>query len=326
MTVKQFKRRASLMVLRAEQTGNNPSAFVPGSAMDLSAFQFTFKTAQQDVESPNSCSIRVFNLSDATVQAITKFEYSRVVLQAGYDGGFGVIFDGTIKQFRIGRVSATTTYLDLLAADGDIAYNYATMSKTFAAGWTQADVIKDAAAASKPFGATLGHFNEKDGLGGVVPNPRGKVAFGMARAFLRTATQHIGSTWNISNGQINVVPLEGYLPGEAVELSAATGLIGLPEQTNEGVRVRCLLNPRIVVGGLVHINNKSVNQITQQNPAGAPIPYNQYAAVQLLAKVTSDGIYRVYVAEHDGDTRGPQWYTDLVCLAVDLSTKKVVAQ
>lgn len=322
MSVQQFKRQARLVVSPGPFQGNNPSAFVPagGDSLDLSELHFTFHTSQQDVESPNNCTIRVYNLSDATVRKI-RGEYSQVTLQAGYEGGTGVIFSGTIKQFKIGRQDATTKYLDILAADGDIPYNFSVVNKTLAAASTAEQRIAAAVGAMVPNGATAGYL--MPATGGVLP--RGKVLFGMARAVLRQEARNIGATWNISNGQVNVVPLDGYLPGEAVDLTSATGMVGLPEQTNEGIKVKCLLNPRIVVGGLVRIDNKSINQIVQANPNAAPIPYNQYAGLQLLATVANDGLYRVYVAEHDGDTRGTSWYTNLVCLAVDPSSRKVQA-
>lgn len=324
MSARQYGRKATLLVSRPQVAGNNPSAFVPGSTLDLSEFRFTFKTVQQDVESPNNCAIRVYNLSRQTIETISKSEYSRVILQAGYGDAFGVIFDGTLKQYRTGRESATTTYLDLLVADGDVAYNYAIINKTLAGGSSAADRVDAAVDAMGPYGVTKGYISLAP-TGGVLP--RGKVLFGMPRVLLRQEATAAGATWNISNGQVNITPLDGYLPGDAVELNAATGMIGIPEQTNDGVKVRCLLNPRIVVGGRVQINNKAINQTAQQNPNAAPTPYNLRAGgPQRLATITSDGFYRVYVAEHTGDTRGRDWYTDIVCLAVDPSTKKVVAQ
>lgn len=322
MSVTQFKRTARLIVAPGPRQGNNPSAYSPGGGegLDLSALHFTFSTVQQDLESPNNCSIRIFNLAPATVKKILG-EYSRVTLQAGYEGGEGVIFSGIVKQFRIGRESGTTTYLDILAADGDLAYNFAVVNKTLAAGSTPQQRLQVPLEAMEPYGVTAG--NLMPFTGGILP--RGKVFFGMARAAARSITQNNGATWQINNGQVNVTPLDGYLPGEAVELTAQTGLIGLPEQTNEGIRVKCLLNPRIVVGGTVKIANHTINQLVQSDPKAAPVPYNQRVGIQLLASVTSDGLYRVYVAEHAGDTRGNAWYTSLVCLAIDPSSKKVQA-
>ena len=40
--------------------------------------------------------------------------------------------------------------------------------------------------------------------------------------------------------------------------------------------------------------------------------------------MSADGFYRVFVAEHEGDTRGQAWYTNLILLAVNPTTRKVV--
>jgi hypothetical protein len=308
----QFGRKVSLLLVEGEQ------------ALDLSRLRFRFSTAQEDEESPNNCSIRVFNLNEDTVRKVQK-EYTRVVLQAGYENGaFGVIFDGTIKQFRIGREGdAINSYLDILAADSDLAYNFATVNKTLAAGSSASERIAVILAAKSKYGIKPGTLVIPS-TGGVLP--RGKVLFGMAKTMMRSEVQNIGATWSLQNGQVNVVPLDGYLPGEAVVLSALTGLIGRVEQTQDGVRARCLLNPKIVVGGLVKIDNKSVNQTVQQNPDAAPVAYNQWTGIQNLATVTADGLYRVYVAEHTGDTKGQEFYTDLVCLTVNPVLEKVIAK
>lgn len=322
----QFGRKATLLVIRPEQAGNNPSAFVAGSVLDLSQMHFRFRTAQQDVESPNNCTIRVYNLSDATLQAITKYEYSRVILQAGYEGApAGVIFDGTIKQFRVGRENATDKYLDLLAADGDLAYNFSIVNTTLAAGSTPKQRVDAVIAEMAKKGVTEGNVMEF--TGGVLP--RGKVLFGMARALMRQETASQGATWSIENGKVNVLPLQGYKPGEAVVLSSLTGLVGMPEQTNDGVRATCLLNPRLTIGGLVRIDNKSVNQLLQNNqnlPPGARMPaFNQYTGIQNLATVASDGLYRLFVVEHEGDTRGTAWHSHLTGLALNPSTNQLKA-
>jgi len=316
----QFKRKAGLALQRRHVIGNNPSAFVPGEIMDLSEFQFTFSTSQQDVETPNSAAIRVYNLSRETAIGLQKSHYDKVSLQAGYEGAYGVIFEGNIKQYRLGKENATTTFVEILAADGDLAYNYAVVRQTVAAGSTPDVRINASLAAMAPYGVAAGEIMQFSG--GVLP--RGKVLFSPAPGLIRNEAQYQSATWNISNGFVNVTPLNGYLPGEAIEINALTGLIGIPEQTEQGLIVRCLLNPKISVGSLVRINNKDVNQIMQAGPDVAPVRYNSYVGTQFLAHITADGLYRVFVASHTGDTRGQPWYTDLVCLAIDPSTDKVL--
>lgn len=305
----------------SEQYGRKASLIVSAgsSGLDLSQLRFTFQTSAQNEETPNNCRIRVYNLKSDTVKQVQK-EFTRVVLQAGYEQSYGVIFDGTIKQFRVGRENGTDTYLDILAADGDQAYNFGVVNQTLASGSTPAQ-RRDALIKS------MSKYGIQQGVDQMLPGgvlPRGKVLFGMPRVFLRGLAQSNGCTWGISNGKVNILAMDGYLPGEAVKLTSATGMVGVPEATIDGIKVRCLLNPRIVVGGLVHIDNTSINQTAaskQTNPAN--VAFDTYKGVQLFADVTNDGLYAVYVAEHEGDTRGHNWYTNLVCLAVDPVTQKV---
>lgn len=311
-----WQRRCSLFLLDGSD-----------EALELSDLRVQFETKQEDEESPNNATIRVENLGPDIVQMVQE-SYQRVVLQAGYWGApFGVIFQGEIKQFRKGRTDAKTTYLDILAADGDKAYNYSMLRQTLAAGSTPEDRVNAVIGAMVPNGVQPGDVRIP-GTGGVLP--RGKVLFGLARVALRQIVRDRGATWNISNGKVNVTPLDSYMEGEAVVLTSRTGLIGRPEQTENGVRARCLINPRIVVGGLVKIDNASINQ-TQAAPEFAldgpgQLPFNHYAGVQLLADIAADGLYFVYVAEYIGDTRGQDWYMDLILLAVNQVTGKVVPQ
>ncbi len=297
----QFKRQVSLIV------ANN------SKGIDLSQMHFTFRTEAADVNQPNILRVRVFNLSDGskgskdTAHKI-KGEFNRVVLQAGYDN-IGTIFDGTIKQVRIGRVNPTDTYVDILAADGDLGFTKAVMNKTLAAGSTLGQRIAAVDEELKKHGIDPGYRpNDLDAAGGVLP--RGKVMFGMARDAFDDLSATANATWSIQQGKSQLVPLTGYIgqASDAIVLTAKTGMIGLPEQTDNGIRVEALINPAFRIGGLVKIDNKSIQQ--------AEINID-YTAINLLADLSRDGLYRIYVVEHEGDTRGNDWYSHLTCLAVN---------
>jgi hypothetical protein len=307
-----YDRKCSLLLVAGDE------------ALDLSEMHITFEVKQEDEESPNNARIRVNNLSPDLVKRI-KGEYGRVVLQAGYVGAYyGVIFDGTIKQWHEGREpNKVDTFLDILAADGDLAYNFSVVNACLRAGSTRKQRLDTVIRAMQSAGIKPGKLMVPE-TGGVLP--RGKVLFGLARAALRGQTQNFGATWSMQNGDINIVPLADYLPGTEVVLNSMTGLVGRVEQTQEGVKARCLINPRIAVGGLVQIDNALVNQTSQQKDhviPGAQLPYNQWTGIQNLADITADGLYRVYVAEYKGDNRGQAWWMDLILLAVDPVTKKV---
>lgn len=300
-----WKRKFSLLVVKGDK------------ALDLSELHCKFTAEQCDLESPNNCRVRVYNLAPNTIEQVK--EYGKLVLQAGYESQFGVIFSGTIRQFGTGRENAKDTYLDIFASDGDVGYNFGVVNTTLGPRAKPVDQARAAIGAMAVHGVTEGYL--LDSTGGVLP--RGKVLFGMARDYMRQYANTQKSTWSIQDGKVNVIPLDGYKPGQVVELNAGTGLIGVPEQTSNGVNLTCLMNPRLDVGSAIRLNNKDINQIIQANKALAPIPYNQWTGMQLLAKVTTDGLYRLFVVEHEGDTRGNSWHSHLTCLAIDPSSNKV---
>lgn len=299
-----------------------------GNGIDLSELRIKFTILNMDEESPNTANIRVYNLSEDTVKKITgkvPVEFTSVTLKAGYkNGSSGIIFSGTIKQFRKGRENNIDSYLDILAADGDEIYNFSICNTSLPK--EQTSIENRLKVISNATGLPVKQV-EQTSFGGVLP--RGKVMWGMNRALMRDIASTIQSTWSINNGTIQVIGFQQYLPNEAVILNAQSGLIGVPEQTDQGIRIRCLLNPRIAIGGRIRINNSDINQTLQQNQfklAQGQQTYNQWTGLQNLADVSTDGDYRVYVCEYHGDTRGQDWYCDIIGLAIDSSSEKVEAK
>ncbi|MFW5005046.1 phage protein [Pseudomonas aeruginosa] len=297
MSVPQYLRQISLKI------GNDQTA------LDLSDLRIRFSVRRGDLKTPNSADIRVYNVSDQTAQRAQK-EFERIVLQAGYAGNFGVIFDGTIKQVRRGRESQTDTYLDITAADGDSAYNWAVINTSLAAGSTPEDHLQAAMKAMESRGITMG---ERPPL----PTnklPRGKVMFGMTRDYLDTLGKTQDLSWSFQDGKLTLIPNTAYLPGEAVVVNSATGMVGLPEQTQNGITVKMLLNPSVKVGRRLQINNASIQQMRYGLAIGDD-PVTRKALVSVY--LDADGFYRSIVVNHSGDSRGNEWYTDVICLAID---------
>jgi hypothetical protein len=290
---RQYLRQCSLVVGGAG-----------GKGLELGALRVVFATHKVDFETPNHADIRVYNLAEATCARLGTKEFTRIVLQAGYEGNCGLIFGGTIRQVRFGRENGVDTYADFLASDGDRAYNYAVVRATLAAGATQKDVAKTAAGAMAEHGVTQGYIPD---LGGQAL-PRGQVMYGMARDYLRDVAHSTDTSWSIQDGKVQLVPKRGYLPGEAVKLTAETGLIGMPEQTEQGIMVRCLINPKLRVGGRIKLDNRSIIRFKQSLKIGA---------FQKAPRINKDGFYRILAIEWRGDTRGNDWYADLTCVGID---------
>jgi hypothetical protein len=306
----QFGRVANLIV----------SSTTLGTGRDLSQMHFRFSVKQADNETPNNMVVTIYNLNDATVNEIIS-QYDAVALQVGYEGiGLQVIFNGTIKMFRRGKSNATDRFLEISAADNDLGYSYGIVNATLGPGASQADVLRKAAAA---MGTQVDSNTQSLVSTGGVVFPRGKVLFGLARIQCRTIADTLGARWSSQAGIITFISNTGYLPNEAVVLSPTTGMIGVPEDTPDGINVRCLLNPLIKVGCPVQIAESdivaiSTTQAVQSANPGGGIPFPTYGPSIYPATVQRGlGIYRVVVAEHEGDTRELDWYSDLTCLAID---------
>jgi len=290
----QYIRRCNLVV--ADATGNG---------LDLSNLRIVFNVKKSDAQTPNTAEIRVFNLNKETAAQIKK-EFTTLILQAGYDSNYGTIFSGNIKQVRIGRENGTENYIDIAAGDGDDAYNFSVVNTTLAAGATQQDQINSAA------GSMVNRAVRQGSVTGVDSNrlPRGKVMYGMARDYLRQTAAATETSWSIQDGKIQFVKLTAVLPSQAVLLNSKSGLVGTPEQTNEGITVKCLLNPQLKIAGRVKID--------QENIAQAALPdTSKKDTVNKPVAIEDDGFYRLLVVEHAGDTRGTDWYSNLVCLGID---------
>jgi hypothetical protein len=300
MGTKQYGRKVSILVGRSG-----------GAATELSELRCVFKISRGDLQTPNSARVRVYNVSENTKQRIEK-EFTRIVVQGGYEGNFGILFDGSIKQVRRGRESQTDTYLDITAADGDSAYNFAVVNTTLAAGSTPADHVAAACTAMNPYGVTQGYTLELPKN----PLPRGKVMFGMARDFMRWTARTQQAVWSIQDGKAILVPETSYMPGDIPVITAETGMVGMPVQSQNGITIKMLLNPSVRIGRLIHIDNASVQRYEYSLNVGQQA---QNERIEKQAKLQDDGFYYVMFAEHSGDTRGNEYYTDVICLAADVT-------
>jgi hypothetical protein len=300
----QFGRQYNLTVTNA------------GWGLDLSQLHFKFKVYSMDLETPNHATIRVYNLSPDTVARIKGGEFTYVVLSAGYQNNvnYGVIFQGDIKRVYTGRESNVDNFVEILAADGDLAYNFGVVKTTVGPNSTPEQRFNAVVQAVQGLGVTIdpNASNAFTSTGGVMP--QGQVLFGLFRSLMRELSDSAVARWSIQKGAVVVIPNSGYLPGEAVVLNSQSGLIGVPEVTDSGINARMLLNAKLRIGGLVNINQKLINQQVVQQQG-----YPSYNSLYFPAQVSSDGNYRVLVMSHEGDTRLLPWWTDITCLNVSLS-------
>jgi hypothetical protein len=280
-----------------------------GEADGGRGLRIRFETHQRDSSTPNIANIIITNLKDSSTQPAF-FRGKTVTLSVGYGQNIATIFKGQIRQTRNLREDVTDKVLHILATDQSEARNYAVVNKTLAAGHTQMDRVQAAVDAMKQFGVTQGYI-AKDALT-QTKFPRGFAMFGNAKDMLREICRATRTSWSIQNGVFQLLENDKPKLGGIIVLNSSTGLVGLPEQTIQGIQGRALLNTQISPGCLVKIDQKSIQQAAidpSYTGAGRTGTNDPIDGPSILPAIATDGIYKIFVAEHDGDTRGNNFYT-----------------
>jgi len=316
----------------ANDTGKSTQQ-LPG--LDLSNLRCVFNINGTTMSTPDQLTARVYNLAPSTLAKV--IEFTRVQIHAGYKyANYGLIFDGTVMQYRRGKENPVDTYLEILAFDGDDILNNSTVFDTVPAGSKEGDVVnklndamaKRAAANNEPFNPQ----NQND-LNRVMQ--RDTVLAGSVKNYTRQIMQGLDMSAFLNSGQYIMMSRTGYRDGEVVILSPKTGLVGLPEVTPQGIQAKCLLNPKLRLGGLVQIDSNILSGVaytpgtaSKTDASGNVIPGDPSGGVvlnptvmwgqQLETAYTSPiGRYRILLLNYNGDTRGNPWYCDLICIAVN---------
>jgi hypothetical protein len=301
----QYQRRVSIVVAGA------------GVRWDFANFRCRFDVRRGDLQSPNTCDVRIYNLSDDSANQLAPVtsEFKTLTIKVGYGENtppekLGQIFFGTICQVRIGRESQLDTYVDITAADGDHAYNFATIS----ASQVSANPAGIAALLQNAMSAKGVTQGAKPAFSSASVLSRGRVFYGAVKEELRDFAVDANVAWSVQDQLLSFISMTAYSqPGPPLKLTPTSGLIGTPEQTQNGITLRALMNPSIKIASLIELD-ATINRLrypTDYLSVGGNL------ATALQNKTNDQNQYYVMWVEHSGDTRGTEWYTTATCLAVD---------
>ena len=270
------------------------------NALDVSDLRCTFMIEKKALQAVNYADITIYNLTGPTEQAIIK-EGQRVIVEAGYqDGAYGVIFDGDIFQPLWDRENVVDYKLTLHCISGDsfLKQNFIAFSKN--AGYDYMEIIKDISVRART-PIPLGHITSNLDSN---PSPRGKVIFGNAKDHLRNIARGNNAQMFADDGKLHITKITDVPQGQALVLSPQTGLVGTPQQIDYGFSFRCLINPTITIVNpsmMVKIDNSLLRQ-------------KKAIIGQIVSMIDQDMVGLVIGITTVGDTRGQEWYQDVVCL------------
>ncbi|MCJ2025107.1 baseplate hub protein [Methylobacterium sp. J-067] len=274
--------------------------------------RITFEITQKDASTPNVARIGIYNLTKSST-APAFYRGKTVTVSAGYvSGPKYVLFKGQIMQTRNLRVDVTDTVLAILATDGNEPRNYAVVNQTLSQGHTHLDRFQACFAAMKQIDPKLVLGFVSEAALTKTKFPRGAAMFGNIKQHMRELCMATGTSWSIQNGKVQLLDNKKALPGGAIVLNRDTGLVGLAVQTIQGIEGQCLLNGNIVVGCAVKIDERSI-QAAEFDPSITGAPNNAQLNQFGLA---ADGLYKIFVVGHVGDTRGEPFFTSFVGVAL----------
>lgn len=252
------------------------------SALIIEDLRIEFSIEHNLKKHPNQCLVKITGLSQATRSALKKAPL-KMVLEAGYEGGMAVIFQGDIT-YALSTLDGPDWVTEIQGGDGDRVFSNARVNKTYAPGTTIESVMKDAM-------ASVGQE-----LPDVIKNSSyfketlqaGLAVAGKHKDFIPKILAKGGYTWSIQDGQPIILQTD-QATGQTYHISEETGLIGSPEfghPNRKGkapdVTVRTLLYPEIRPGHPVYIKSREL-----------------------------DGLFKVKKVRHKGDTHGNDWVTEV---------------
>lgn len=275
-----YNRKARLTLARPLKAGDAWEFFtLQPNAIEINDLRIAFSIEKSLPSEPNTAQIIVTNLAAQTRAELDR-KPLKVILDVGYDGELQTLFRGDLRWSFSSRTS-TDWNTDIHCGDGERAYRFARVKRSFKPGTALKTVLGDVVGS---MGLKLPK-NVSEARELTTQLVSGAVVNGPSQLELTRMLGAAGYGWSVQDEQLQVLKQGEALVRQALLISQATGLIGSPTfsapQDNSKaptLNLDTLLNPAIRPGALVFVDSKTVS-----------------------------GQFRVEKVVHTGDTYGSDW-------------------
>lgn len=265
-----FGRRARILV--------GTKLLVAGEAD--SGLRVAFSIERTLKPEPNRASIRVWNLNEISRRALEQMQLVPVQIEAGYQQP-SLLFLGNLREAHSVTEGADIV-TELTSGDGERSYQQSRASITVPKGTPIRTVVEQLAALLLVPPGNLPALGYQY-IGGSAVFTNGMVISGNAAWELTQLLAACGKEWSIQNGLVQVLDRQQALAGQAILLSAETGMIGSPAVTSKGeLSAQMLLAPDVAPGRLLVLKGKHAT-----------------------------GNFRIEKCIYSGDTHGAEWTIDI---------------
>lgn len=275
----------------------------------------TFEIEKSTSEQPNQTKISIYNLAPARQREFETVDL-RAVLYAGYgeeDGPLLIASGAIVDAYTFHDKGDVVT--ELLVADGYIEIRDTAVSLGYAPGAASSTILRDLA---RQMGLPLN-------LGQDVPErtwANGFSFYGPARAALHKITAGSGAEWSIQNQALQVLARKGVSTREAIVLAADSGLIGYPQRTTENAREKAKVEDKQTGRDARLVSAKQQRQGWKVTSLLLPT-VNPGDLVKLESRTDrATGFWRVESLQHNGDSEGGDWQTEMQLVDRNAPPKK----
>lgn len=280
----KWKRRVRLTI-----SGSGGGAVFEGSQAPEDGFKIDFTVSKTLGSKQNSGSVTIWNLTKSNREKLGE-EFTKLKLEVGYgDNAYAVLVEADIRDVEHDKSSPDISS-QMTFGDGDKGVTKGAVSKTFKAG-TKPKEVMQYLVKNMP-GLEMGKVK---GLDDLPAYKRPVTVYGWAAPNMDKVGRERKLYWNIDKNKVNIVKNDEHL-GQCAVISKETGMIGVPQETDKGIKVKALIEADVVPGFMIKVESNfldlSSGRDKRQSDAGG-------------------GEFRVNAVTFSGGTRDDMFYMEI---------------
>lgn len=257
-----------------------------GGDVTLSGYRVSASYVAYNGDAQGSLHLRIFGLPIALINQLTTIgpimperRNNRITLTAGEVGGaMSTVYEGTIDSAFGDFNGAPEVVLNIVA----LAAAFESVKSVPASSYPGA---VDAASIMADLAKLMGFAFENNGVSVILQD---RTFNGTAMMQVKECARAAQINYTVDRGKLAIWPRTAYRAGDAIKVSPATGMVGYPSFSSNGIVLTTLFNPDMALGRRVEV----VSDLT-----------------------VACGVWNVYSISHvlESETPNGQWFTQVAC-------------